>query len=329
MTRYPGADWLPISRNFTDRKRARTDGIVLHSAASDASSLRGFFNRAGVNASSHLYVTKAGRVEQYVDLDKIAWTSGAGNARTIGIETEGVTGARPNEPFTDAQIKALVEVLAWLARRYDVPVRAMQSSRSTERGIGWHRLGVRGNFPALPSPLAGITQRGGGESWSGVVKTCPGDARILQIVEEGGIIEQVAALVDEDASGVKDDEGKVTKPSGTGSASRLVVDGLWGKATTRRLQAVLGTPVDGVLSHQWRTNANKHLRGAQWDSTGKGSPVVRALQRKIGGVKVDGLLGPATIRRLQARYGTPVDGEIWAPSKMVRALQRRLNNGKV
>ena len=177
MTRYPGAKWRPISRNFTDRERSRTDGIILHVTASTAASQHGWFNNPASGASSHLHIALDGTVEQYVDLDKIAWTSGDGSARTIGIETAG-TGSGS---WTKAQLDALEKALVWLCERYRVPVRLMGSSRSTERGIGWHRLGIDGNFPAT-GLLAGRAQRGGGEKWSkSRGKVCPGDARIRQI----------------------------------------------------------------------------------------------------------------------------------------------------
>lgn len=42
-------------------------------------------------------------------------------------------------------------------------------------------------------------------------------------------------------------------------------------------------------------------------------------------LKVDGKLGPATIKRLQQFLGTPVDGKISPVSSMVKALQEFLN----
>lgn len=190
-TKYPGAKWRPIKHNFTDRKRTRTDGIILHVTGSDTASQLGWFNNPASGASSHLHIALDGTVEQYVDLDKIAWTSGDGSARTIGIETAG-TGSGS---WTKAQLDALEDALVWLCERYRVPVRLMESSRSTERGIGWHRLGIDGNFPAS-GLLAGRTQRGGGEKWSkSRGKVCPGDARIRQIP---ALVERVAARHTED-----------------------------------------------------------------------------------------------------------------------------------
>lgn len=113
---------------------------------------------------------------------------------------------------------------------------------------------------------------------------------------------------------------------------RLKVDGLWGSATTRRLQQELRTPVDGVVSSQsavWR-GANPGLTTG-WDwVTGKanGSRVISAFQ-EILGVNRDGLFGENSIRAFQYRMGTPVDGELWRESAAIEELQRRLNKGKI
>lgn len=190
-TKYPGAAWRPIRHNFTDRARSRTDGIILHVTASTLPSQFAWFNNPASEASSHLHIALDGTVEQYVDLDKIAWTSGEGSARTIGIETAGTASGS----WTKAQLDALEKALAWLCKRYQVPVRLMTSSRAGERGIGWHRLGIDGNFPAS-GLLAGRLQRGGGERWSkSRGKVCPGDARIRQIP---ALVERVAAALQED-----------------------------------------------------------------------------------------------------------------------------------
>ena len=50
--------------------------------------------------------------------------------------------------------------------------------------MGWHRLGIDGNFPQAPGQLLG-GRVVGGEHWStSVGKECPTDRRIRQFVEE-------------------------------------------------------------------------------------------------------------------------------------------------
>lgn len=83
---------------------------------------------------------------------------------------------------------------------------------------------------------------------------------------------------------------------------KIAVDGQWGPATTKVLQARLGVEVDGQLGYN----------------------TIRALQTWLG-VTADGEMGYNTISALQKAVGSPVDGEL-GPNT-VRALQASLNAG--
>lgn len=135
----------------------------------------------------------------------------------------------------------------------------------------------------------------------------------------------------------------VIRPNYTGASSgnttstpsvsdALVVDGTWGPNTTRKLQKVLGTTVDGIVSAQSKKDFDKCNKGGLQTSTFKfgsgGSDVIKALQKKIG-TKADGYMGVNTVKALQTYLGTPVDGVVSGPSVMVKALQRKLNTGKL
>lgn len=222
-TKIPSAKWRPIARNFTNRRRIRTRGVILHTTASKkATSMFGWFSNVAARASSNLHIADDGTIEQYVDLDKIAWTTGAASDTTIGIETQG----DGTDPWTDAQLDALEDTLVHICRRYGIPARQMTSSRASEQGIGWHRLGVDGHFPAT-GILRGRNQRGGGESWSSSRgKVCPGDARIKQI----------PALVDAVA-----DRLALT-------GDQLDTDGVLGPLSYAEWQRQLGTHPDGKVS---------------------------------------------------------------------------------
>ncbi len=119
---------------------------------------------------------------------------------------------------------------------------------------------------------------------------------------------------------------------GTASAQKpgakaISVDGVWGHELTKRLQEIFKTGVDGVISNQPTSN-KKYCAGiaaAEW--SGKlsgGSDLIKAMQRWAG-VTADGYIGPQTIRALQKKLGTPVDGVISYPSAMVKALQEWCN----
>lgn len=103
-------------------------------------------------------------------------------------------------------------------------------------------------------------------------------------------------------------------------SKQLNVDGQLGPKTIAKWQTIMGTPVDGVISHP--------------------SELVRAVQRHLrftvdSGLKVDGEginqdgRSTKTAFALQRYLKTLVDGRISSPrSLVIEALQRRLNEGR-
>lgn len=171
--RLDWALWRPLSRNFTARARRRTDGVVLHVAVSEAASLHGWFSNPKAYASSHLYVRRDGTVEQYIDLDQIAWAQKDGDLRCLSVETQGGAAGE----WTDAQLRSLARIVRETSAHYGFPLRVMGSSRG-ERGVGYHLLGV----PATKAQKAAGVSQTGGELWSGAVgKVCPGPDRVKQV----------------------------------------------------------------------------------------------------------------------------------------------------
>lgn len=261
MARYPGATWRPITANLGG-PLTRYDCAILHVDAGGAASLFGQFNNPDANASAHFYVTYSGKVEQYADTNRQTWTSGAARSRSIGIETQGLGPGK----WTDAQVKALAQLLVWLHKTHGIPLVLMPNSRLSAKGIGCHRYGVDGNFPALPSPQAGRIQRGGGELWSSSRgKECPGNARVLQIPTIiamaktllGGAVEpkpQVQPASENPLHLLLDDahRGKLQSTLG------VKVDRQVGPDTSGALQKALGTPIDRVIS-----NPSTAIRGLQ------------------------------------------------------------------
>src|SRR5690606_3315725 len=159
---------------------------ILHVAVSESSSLRGWFNDPRSGASSHLYVRRDGTLEQYVDMRYTAWTSGSGSATTIGVETQGMGSGK----WTPQQVEALAQIVAWAHREFGVPLRVMSSSTASERGVGYHALGV----PATSDQNARGVSKTGGQLWSKAVgKTCPGPERIKQVPEIVARAKQIVA----------------------------------------------------------------------------------------------------------------------------------------
>lgn len=179
MARFPGAIWKPITASKGRRRLTVYNRMNLHVAVSEGASLHSYFNQSGI-ADSHFYVRRDGTVEQYVDTAYQAFADLEGNDATISVETQGMgTGT-----WTPEQLASLVDLYVWAVRTHGIARKMASSSKVGEssRGLSWHRLGCDGNFPALPSILAGRGQRGGGMHYSkSAGKICPGDARIKQI----------------------------------------------------------------------------------------------------------------------------------------------------
>lgn len=120
--------------------------------------------------------------------------------------------------------------------------------------------------------------------------------------------------------------GSVTVTEDKKESGDLKVDGKWGTDTTRALQKKFGTVQDGKVSNQRKEYKQAGCyTGWEWESNPRGySDLIKAIQRKVG-VKVDGWLGPKTIRAMQKHWGTVQDGKISAVSDLVKALQRWAN----
>ncbi|MDN7145252.1 GH25 family lysozyme [Liquorilactobacillus mali] len=100
----------------------------------------------------------------------------------------------------------------------------------------------------------------------------------------------------------------VTKVTKSTTKTGIAVDGKWGSATTLKLQQIYDMKYqDGKIS--------------------KPSSLVKVLQKHLG-VTQDGYMGPVTIKKMQKKLGTPVDGKISSGySNMVAAMQKKLNAG--
>ena len=172
--RWQGAEQLE-SPNFSPREAgSEVSLVVLHNISlppfeygSDAVQ-RLFTNRidpaahpfftqiAGLRVSSHFFIARNGRVQQFVSCDDAAYHAGVSSFRgrdkcngfSVGIEIEGCD----FEPFTEVQYVALETLLAALMRAY--PIRAVTGhqdiapQRKTDPGhfFDWPRL-IHAGFP--------------------------------------------------------------------------------------------------------------------------------------------------------------------------------------
>lgn len=318
--------------------RPYTNRVQGHVAVSEASSLFGYFSGAAV--CSTLYIRKStpkqlargemADFEQYLPLDNYSKADGDGNDASISVETQGGVHDAQNEPWDAGQVKRLAWIFAECVKRFpSLPVRLATSSKIGEesKGLSWHRLGIDGNFPALPSLLAGRLQRGGGMHYSkSYGKICPGNAKIAQMPE---VLALAAAMLDE----------TVASPPSTPSAPPPAPVGNGG-GVKNWLQK--GDRGDAVRSLQSRLKALGYygspyiVDGLFGNGTEK---AVRAFQ-SANGLVIDGLAGPATMAALtraeaaRATKAKPVSTRAASSGTVLRrgssgsavkALQKRLN----
>lgn len=102
----------------------------------------------------------------------------------------------------------------------------------------------------------------------------------------------------------------------------ISMDGYWGAGTTAALQAYLKVTVTATIEHQYAPNiqANPGLTSGWYcDNTLLGDPTIRVLQARLG-TSVDGIFGTNDICALQSRMGTTVDGVLSAPSTCIKTM---------
>lgn len=190
MARYHAAKWRPIPRYAAggsvhvpmDAPRR----LVYHTAVSNATSLFDLFNIDG-EPVAHFYIAEDGSVEQYVDTNVRASAELDGNHDCIGVESwDGATGFHGTDgpAWNDAQVEAAAQLAAWVNKTHGIPLRRLLTSRPGSTGVGWHRLGIDGDFPQPAGQLLG-GRVSGGETWTtSPGKICPGDSKIRGVVDE-------------------------------------------------------------------------------------------------------------------------------------------------
>lgn len=123
----PNLTWVRGQGSYTKASRSpqshTIDTIVIH--ATDGGSLLGnvwWLSAGHSHASAHYVIARDGSIVQLVHLSDIAWHAGNWkvNCHSIGIEHVGET----YDPagFTVEEYRSSARLVAWLVRRYDIPV---------------------------------------------------------------------------------------------------------------------------------------------------------------------------------------------------------------
>lgn len=296
--------YTKLSPNKSSRNGNKIDRITPHHMAGVLSieTCGNVFAPSSRQASSNYGIGPDGRVGLYVNENERAWTSSsAANDRravTIEVANSAIGG---NWPVSEAAWNSLVNLCTDICQRNGIP------------GLVW-----------TGTTLGSITNHDMFKNTN-----CPGPY----------LKGRMGELADEVNKRLKNG-WKPSAPTNSGSSTstpsipgKISEDGIWGNNTTLKLQSVLGMKfADGIISGQDMSAVARANKGGLLASTFKagvkGSPTIRALQKKIG-AKEDGYMGPDTFKKLQSYLGTTVDGYASKPSAAVRALQKRLNAGSL
>lgn len=153
---YPSATLKLIPESAT-QAHIVPRAIILHSAGGKGS-LYGFWLNSS-DLECHFWVSETGVVEQYMSTTTRADANLHANSFAVSIETESTVSA--SEPWTQAQLDAIIKLCDWLCTTHNIPREQIASPVGS--GIGWH---VMWGAPGEWTPAKG--------------KVCPGPKRIEQ-----------------------------------------------------------------------------------------------------------------------------------------------------
>ena len=120
----------------------------------------------------------------------------------------------------------------------------------------------------------------------------------------------------------------VLRSDGTAPPGGLIVDGVIGGASAKKLQAILGLSQTGVIDKGTFTALQTHVGAPYRDgiASNQNSAAIAAHWPALKSFTV-GAGGSASVKSLQARLGVTQDGELGPIT--ARALQTRLNTGQL
>ncbi|MFJ8386228.1 peptidoglycan-binding protein [Streptomyces sp. NPDC094438] len=161
MAWYPGAKKMELQPESDAQPAIRPTQLILHSIAAPWTPERTYeYWRDSTNLESHFAVGFDGRVAQFIGTQTRADSNMYANKRPDGtgaVSVETASNLDHTDPWTDAQVSALIKLGVWMHTYHGVPLRIARSH--DDPGYGIHRM-----FP----------------QWSDGGTECPGDARAAQ-----------------------------------------------------------------------------------------------------------------------------------------------------
>lgn len=154
---YPHAIRLELPEAKT-QPTIRPTQFIMHSIAAPWNEQQLYsYWRDQANEESHFGVDYDGSLGQYMPTTRRADANYSANRRPDGtgaVSIESASRAQSDDPWTDAQIRVLIEVGAWLHHAHGIPLRVCRTW--DDPGYGYHNLFPQwsiGGATACPGPL--------------------------------------------------------------------------------------------------------------------------------------------------------------------------------
>lgn len=272
-TLEPISDWTvwdPVKGRSKIAIRPRL--MTIHTAVTNNQDIYGPGLGPG-RTHAHFYNPESGTLRQHQDINRKAFADGGGNSYCVSVEHwDGYPNGAPGywrhgsdvPPLTDSQIENDARLFAHLVTHFGVPNRIATPGNLT--GLGWHRLGISGNFGAYdPNDRKTWSRAQSGANFSNARgKVCPGDRRIDQIQE---IYDRAQEYLTS------------KKPAPTPS-----------KPATPEPTPDPVTKIVLPKSHKDKAGIDRYVKALGYSSV----RAYQAGQRYMPGLKVDGFWGPLT-----------------------------------
>src|ERR1043165_1811113 len=181
MAWYPGAVRMELQPESDNQPAIRPTQFILHSIVAPWTPERTYeYWRDSTNLESHFGLGYDGSLGQFIGTETRADANAAANRRADGtgaVSLESASNLEASDPWTGAQVEALISLGVWLHEKHGIPLRICRTA--DDPGFGYHRL-----FTA----------------WNPSAHSCPGDTRIKQFREVvfPGIVARAAGATEED-----------------------------------------------------------------------------------------------------------------------------------
>jgi len=163
MAWYPGATKMELQPESDSQPAIRPTQFIVHSIVAPWTPQRTYEYWQTVNLESHFGLGYDGSLGQYIGTETRADANAAANRRADGtgaVSLESASNLSASDPWTAAQVEALIKLGAWLHEEHGIPLRICRTA--DDPGYGYHRLH---------------------SAWNPDGHACPGDARVKQFKE--------------------------------------------------------------------------------------------------------------------------------------------------